>query len=154
MTNTEQPGHNDARGALRFLSELIAWVAAPWALWPHSPALAIGAVALLIGLPAVFSTPGDRPGGGVLVPVPGTVTIFLVLIQLAAATAAAWVIWPWWAATTVTTLCLIVPVTEQPRWRRLVLPIRPGLELKQPRPAQCWCSPHGQIQRLSLTDRV
>lgn len=120
VTDKSQAGHNDARGALRFLTELIAWVAAPWALWPHSPALAIGAVLLLIGLPAVFSTPGDRPGDGVLVPVPGAVTILLVLLQLAAAIAAAWLIWPWWAATSVTALCLIVPVTEQPRWRRLV----------------------------------
>lgn len=121
VSDNEQSGHNDARGALRFLSELIAWVAAPWALWPHSPALAMGAVVLLIGLPTVFSTPGDRPGGGILVPVPGTVTILLVLLQLVAATAAAWVILAWWAGATVTTLCLIVVVTEQPRWRRLVL---------------------------------
>jgi len=119
VTDKRQSGHNDARGALRFLTELVAWVAVPWALWPHSPALAIGAVMLLIGLPAVFNTPGDRPGGGALVPVPGVVTILLLLVQLAAATTAAWVIWPWWVAATVTALCLIVPVTEQPRWRRL-----------------------------------
>lgn len=121
MTTHNRPGHNDARGALRFLTELIAWVAVPWALWPHSRALAVGAVMLLIGLPAVFSTPGDRPGGDMPIPVPGIVTVLLVLIQLVAATAAAWVIWPWWAVTAVTALCLIVPVTEQPRWRRLPL---------------------------------
>ena len=119
MTGNSQPGHNDARGALRFLAELIAWVGVPWALWPHSVALAVGAVIALIGLPAVFGTPGDRPGGGAVVPVPGGVTILLVLIQLAAAIAAAWMIWPWWAATTVTVICLIVPITEQPRWRWL-----------------------------------
>lgn len=120
MIDTSQPGHNDARGALRFLTELIAWVAVPWALWPHSRALAIAAVVLLIGLPVVFSTPGDRPSGGTLVPVPGIVTILLVLVQLTAATAAAWVLWPWWAAASVTVLCLYVPITEQPRWRRLL----------------------------------
>jgi hypothetical protein len=119
VTGNSQPGHNDARGALRFLAELIAWVGVPWALWPHSVALAVGAVIALIGLPAVFGTPGDRPGGGAVVPVPGGVTILLVLIQLAAAIAAAWMIWPWWAATAVTILCLIVPITEQPRWHRL-----------------------------------
>lgn len=119
MTDQSRPGHNDARGALRFLTELIAWVAVPWALWPHSPALAIGAVVLLIGLPAVFTTPGDRPGGNTLVAVPGAVTILLLLIQLAAATAGAWVIWPWWVAAMATALCLLVPVTEQPRWHRL-----------------------------------
>lgn len=122
MTATREKspaGHNDGRAALRFLTELIAWVATPWALWPYSPVLAVGAVAILIGLPAVFSTPGDRPGGGALVPVPGMVTIALVLIQLIAATTAAWVIWPPWLAAPVTALCLLVPITEQPRWRRL-----------------------------------
>jgi hypothetical protein len=120
VIDTAHPGHDYASGGLRFLTELIAWVAVPWALWPHSTALAIGAVVVLIGLPAVFSTPGDRPGGGTLVPVPGIVTILLVLTQLAAATAAAWALWPWWAAAAVTVLCVIVPVTEQPRWRRLL----------------------------------
>jgi hypothetical protein len=120
VIDTSHPGHDYASGGLRFLTELIAWVAVPWALGPHSIALAVGAVVLLIGLPAIFSTPGDRPGGGTLVPVPGIVTILLVLMQLAAATAAAWVLGPLWAAAAVTALCLIVPVTEQPRWRRLL----------------------------------
>ena len=119
MSDESRSGHNDARGALRFLTELIAWVAAPWALWPHSPALAIAGVALLIGLPAVFATPGDRPGGGAVVAVPGKVTILLVLLQLIAATVAAWYLWPSWVAAVVTLVCLGVCVTEQPRWRRL-----------------------------------
>ena len=119
MSSTNRPGHNDARAGLRFLAELIAWVAVPWALWPHSPVLAIAAVVVLIGLPAVFATPGDRPGGGALVAVPGGVTILLVLLQLVAATVAAWFLWPWWAAAAVTVVCLVVCVTEQPRWRRL-----------------------------------
>ena len=93
-------------------------MAVPWALWPHSAVLAIGSVLVLVGLLAVFGTPGDRPGGGTLVAVPGTVTILLVLVELAAATTAAWALWPWWAAAAVTALCLIVPVTERPRWRR------------------------------------
>ena len=80
MSGAGRRGHNDARGALRFLTELIAWVAVPWALWPHGPALAIAAVVLLIGLPTVLSTPGDRPGGATLVAVPGVVTIILVLV--------------------------------------------------------------------------
>lgn len=119
MTGNSQPGHNDARGALRFLTEVIAWVAVPWALLPYSRALAIGGVVLLIGLPAVFSTPGDRPGGDAPVAVPGTMTILLVLLQVAAATIAAWVAWPWWIAAPVTVLCLLVPISEQPRWHRL-----------------------------------
>jgi hypothetical protein len=119
VIDKSRPGHNDAASALRFLAELIAWVATPWALWPHSPILAVAAVVLLIALPAVFGTPGDKPGG-VLVPAPGAVTVLLVLLQLVAAAVAAWVAWPWWAAAAVTVLCLIVPVTERPRWRRLL----------------------------------
>jgi hypothetical protein len=113
------PGHDTLSGGLRFLTELIAWVATPWALWPHSIPLAIGVVLLLIGLPAVFSTPGDRPGGGGPVAAPGIVTILLLLAQLVAATLASWVLWPRWIAVIVTALCLVVVVTEQPRWRAL-----------------------------------
>ena len=117
--SSSRPGHNDARAALRFLTELIAWVAVPWVLWPHSPALAIAGVVVLIGLPAVFGTPGDRPGGDAVVAVSGRVTILLVLLQLVAATVAAWFLWPWWVAAAVTVVCLVVCITEQPRWRRL-----------------------------------
>jgi hypothetical protein len=77
-------------------------------------------VGLLIGLPALFSTPGDRPSGVAIVPVPGVVTILLVLLQLAAAATAAWVLGPMWLAGGVTVLCVAVTITEQPRWRWLL----------------------------------
>lgn len=114
------PGHDTVAGAFRFASELVAWVATPWALWSISIPLAILSVVALIGLPAVFSTPGDRPGGDGPVSVSGGVTIGIVLLQLVAATASAWALWPWWVAVLVTALCVTVVVTEQPRWRALV----------------------------------
>ncbi|WP_410670365.1 hypothetical protein [Amycolatopsis sp. cmx-4-68] len=117
---TPAPGHDPVRGGLRFLAELIAWVAAPVALWPHSIPAAIAVVVLLIGPPAIFATPGDRPGGGGLIAASGVVTILSVLAHLVAATAAAWAIWPWWVALVVTALCVVVIGTEQPRWRSLV----------------------------------
>ncbi|GAA4667753.1 hypothetical protein [Amycolatopsis dongchuanensis] len=120
MTEKKQPGHGFVAGGLRFLTELIAWVLVPLALWPRSAFLAIAAVLLLIGLPTLFNTPGDRPRGTPVVPVPGVVTILLVLLQLAAATAAAWVLGPLWLALVVTALCVLVTVTEQPRWRWLM----------------------------------
>lgn len=116
-TTTRGPGHDPVRGGLRFLAELIAWVGTPWALWSHSVPLAIVAVVLLIVPSAIVSTPGDRPGGDAPVAVPGTVTIVLLLVQLCAATVAAWVLWPSWLAVAVTALCLLVVITEQPRWR-------------------------------------
>ncbi|MDF2492715.1 MAG: hypothetical protein K0Q58_1293 [Microbacterium sp.] len=57
-------GHDPLRGGLRFLAELVAWVAVPWALWPHSPVLAIAAVLVLVVPPAVFGTLGDRNSRG------------------------------------------------------------------------------------------
>jgi hypothetical protein len=119
MHTLRPPGHDNLRGGIRFSAELVAMVSTPVALWPRSAALAIGAVLLLIGLSAVFSTPGDRPGGDGPVAVPGIVTILLVLLHLTAATASAWTIWPWWIATAVTALCITVIGTEQSRWAAL-----------------------------------
>ena len=113
-------GHDPLRGGLRFLAELVAWVGVPWALWPHSPVLAITAVLVLVVPPAVFGTPGDRPGGDPPVAAPGAVTIVSVLAHLVGAVTAAWVLWPTTVAIAVTVLCVAVVVSEQPRWRALV----------------------------------
>jgi hypothetical protein len=102
---------------LRFLTELIAWIAAPWALAHHSLLLSAAALLLLIGLPTVLATPGDKRQ--VIVAVPGQVTIALVLLQAVTAVAASWALWPGWAATAVTLLAAACLVAEQPRWRRL-----------------------------------
>lgn len=119
-TGTQPPGHDHVRGGLRFVAEMTAWVCTPWALWSYSIPLAIGAVLLLIGLPALFGTPGDRPGGDPPVAVPGIVTVSLVVLQLVAAAASAWALWGTWIAASVTVLCLVVPFTELPRWRALL----------------------------------
>ncbi|MFG2922953.1 hypothetical protein ACGFYA_15745 [Streptomyces sp. NPDC048305] len=102
---------------LRFSTELVAWVAAPWALSSHSWWLAVLAVFVLIGLPTVFSTPGDK--AQVIVAVPGSVTVLLVLVQLAAALVSAWLAWPVWAGCLVTVLAAAALVAEVPRWRWL-----------------------------------
>jgi hypothetical protein len=104
--------------ALRFACELIAWVATPWALAPYSIPLAVTAVVVLIGLPTIFQTPGDKPR--VIVAAPGVVTILLVLLQLVAAVVAAWVAWPMVVAVVVSVLAVACVVTEQPRWRWLL----------------------------------
>lgn len=113
----ERPDDRTA-SVLRFATELVAWVATPWALWDHSRLLAVVAVAVLIGLPTVFSTPGDKKQ--VIVPVPGPVTVLLVLLQLAAAVVAAWAVWPAWAAVVVSALAATTLITERPRWRWLM----------------------------------
>ena len=117
MTKQTSPDSRLA-SALRFTTELIAWIATPWALAPHSILLAVAADVVLIGLPTVFQTPGDKPR--VVVAVPGVVTILLVLLQLVAAVVAAWVAWPVVVAVVVSLLAVACVVTEQPRWRWLL----------------------------------
>ncbi|MEU1202145.1 hypothetical protein ABZ446_38820 [Streptomyces sp. NPDC005813] len=102
---------------LRFATEIVAWVATPWALAGHSWLLAVLSVVVLIGLPTVFSTPGDK--ANVIVAVPGPVTILLVLLQLAAAVSS-WVAWPLWAAVLVSAMAAAALLTERPRWRWLI----------------------------------
>jgi hypothetical protein len=114
------PGHDPVRGGLRAAAELVAWVATPWALWPHSLPLAFAALLLLLVPPAILTTPGDRPGGDGPVAAPGIVTILSVVAHLVAAVIAAWALWPAWIASAVTVLCVVVVGTEQPRWRSLL----------------------------------
>ncbi|MDX3800514.1 hypothetical protein [Streptomyces sp. AK04-3B] len=103
---------------LRFAAELVAWVTTAWALSTYSWLLAVAAVVILVGLPTVFSTPGDKKQ--VIVPVPGAVTVLLVLLQLAAATIAAWAVWPAYAAVLVSLLVATTLVTERRRWQWLL----------------------------------
>ncbi|CND46001.1 Uncharacterised protein [Mycobacterium tuberculosis] len=99
---------------LRLLAELVARIATPWTPAPHSVPRAAASAVPLIGLPAVFSTPGDK--ARTVVAAPGIVTIALVPLQLAAV-AASWTTWPVPAAIGVTALGLGVVVLERPRWR-------------------------------------
>ncbi|MCW3816103.1 hypothetical protein ONA91_16800 [Micromonospora sp. DR5-3] len=117
MIDDRPPHRPDVASALRFLTELVAWVATPWALAPHSAALAVASVLVLIGLPTVLATPGDKKH--VVVPVPGAVTIGLVVLHVVAAVVSAWFAWPRLAAAAVTALALATVATELPRWRRL-----------------------------------
>ncbi|WP_371481687.1 hypothetical protein [Kitasatospora sp. NBC_00315] len=120
MNSTAAQGKKPVRtpDVLRFAVELIAWIATPWALAPHSVLLAVLSVVVLIGLPTLFSTPGDKQQ--VLVPVPGAVTVALVLLQLAAAVISSWVAWPAPAAILVAVLAVACAVAELPRWRGLL----------------------------------
>ncbi|WP_433601730.1 hypothetical protein ACQPXH_08490 [Nocardia sp. CA-135953] len=74
-------------------------------------------VVVLIGLPTVFATSGDKKQ--VLVAVPGWATIALVVLQLVAAVIAAWVAWPVSLAVVVSVLAVLTVIAELPRWRWL-----------------------------------
>src|SRR4051812_8571124 len=83
--------------APRFVAEIIAWVAAPWALarsgLPASWLLAVLSVVVLIGVPTVFGTPGAK-AQRTRVAVPGLAGIGLEVGQFAVAVVASWAAWP------------------------------------------------------------
>ena len=60
------------------------------ALW-----LAVPAVLILVGLPSLFSTVGDKKQ--VIVPTPGPMRVVLELALYSVAAVAPWLAWPLWA---------------------------------------------------------
>ncbi len=78
--------------SLRFLSELIAWVAGPWAVALFSTWLVLPVLALLVVLPAVFSTRNDKRT--IVVSTPGPVRVALELLLYLVAATAPWFVWP------------------------------------------------------------
>ncbi len=59
-TDFSHPYDTRLSSSLRFVSELIAWVAGPWAISTISAWLVVPALALLVGLPSIFSTRNDK----------------------------------------------------------------------------------------------
>ena len=112
------PNRPGLASALRFATELVAWVATPWALAGVSPVLSVASGVILIGLPAVFATPGDK--ARVMVASPGYVTVALVVLQIVAAVTSAWLAWPPAVAVAVCVLAAASVVAEVPRWRWLL----------------------------------
>jgi hypothetical protein len=102
--------------APRFLVEIVAWVATPWALAPHSVWLAVLAGVTLIGLPTVYGMPGAKKQRNP-VPIPAGPAIALELLQPAAACVAAFVAWPAAAGWLVVALSLVACVLQGERWR-------------------------------------
>jgi hypothetical protein len=109
-----------ASGSLRFLMELVAWIAGPWAAadltgsgWTAIPVLVV-----LLALPSVFSTPGDKHQ--VIVATPGPVRLVIELILIAVAVTGAWIAWPAWLAAMTTVAALATLITGLPRTRWLL----------------------------------
>jgi hypothetical protein len=102
--------------APRFLVEIIAWVAAPWALATHSIWLAILADVLLIGLPTVFGMSGAKKQKNP-VSIPARPAIALELLQPVAACGAAFAAWPTIVASLVVVASLVACALQLRRWR-------------------------------------
>lgn len=109
---------------LRFLVEVIAWVAGPWAAANQSFWLFVPAVVVLVGLPAVFSTAGDKRS--VVVATPGPLRVVLEIGLHVVAIATAWIVWPVWLAIATTVFVVAALATGMPRtlWLLRGAPLR------------------------------
>lgn len=101
--------------ASRFLVEVAAWVAGPWAAasltgsgWVVLPVLVV-----LVAIPAVFSTPGDK--NQIVVATPGPVRVVIEIGLLSIAIAAALVVWPVWAAVLIVVVGFVMLIAGRRR---------------------------------------
>ena len=113
------PHDTPASSMTRFGIEVVAWVAGPWAAahafgskWVVLPALLV-----LVGLPSVFNTPGDKNTTGIATP--GPIRIVIEMLLLVVAVGGAWVVWPVWAALVVAVLGAVMLTTGMARYRWL-----------------------------------
>jgi hypothetical protein len=65
------------------LTEVIAWVAGPWAASLCSNWLIVPTIVLLVGLPSIFSTTNDK--NMVVVPTPGGIRVGIEFLLYAVA---------------------------------------------------------------------
>jgi hypothetical protein len=112
-TSFSHPYDTPLSGGLRFAVEVLAWVAAPWAAAQEAWWLAVPLLLVLVALPAVFSTPGDKRQ--VIVATPGPLRVGIELLLHAAAIAGAWLAWPAWAAVLVAIVVAAALITGLPR---------------------------------------
>jgi len=115
----DHPYDTALSSGLRFLAELFEWAACAWAAAQVSPWLAILVLVILIGLPTVFSTPGDK--NQYIVATPGPFRVLLELAVHAVGVACVWVVWPVWLAIIVSIIVLVAILIGLPRTRWLLL---------------------------------
>ena len=113
------PYDTAASSGTRFVIEVVAWIAGPWAAGRllGSGWYAIPTVLVLVALPALFNTPGDKNTTGIATP--GPIRIAIEMLLLAVAVGSAWIVWPTWAALGVTAVGLALLITGLPRYRWL-----------------------------------
>jgi hypothetical protein len=104
--------------SLRFSTEVIAWVAGPWAASLYSNWLIVPTVVLLVGLPSVFSTTGDK--NMVIVRTPGSIRVVIEFFLYAVAAVAPWFVWPPVVSAVAGIIVVATIVTGAPRTRWLL----------------------------------
>lgn len=103
----------------RFIIEVVAWIAGPCATGEvlGSPWWAVPALIVLVALPAVFNTPGDKHTTGIATP--GPIRIAIEMLLLVVAIVAAWIVWPEWLAVLVTLVGVMLLRSGVARYRWL-----------------------------------
>ena len=114
----DHPFDTSLSSGLRFLAEIIAWVACAWAAARESIWLAIPVLVILIGLPSVFSTPGDKKQ--IIVATPGPLRVLLEFALYIVAVACVWAVWPAWLAVVSTLIVIASIAVGIPRTRWLL----------------------------------
>lgn len=116
---TTGPYDTPRSSATRFLVELAAWTAGPWAAAElFGPWAIIPAVVVLVGVPAIFSTPGDKRT--ILVATPGPVRMLIEVALAGVALISSAYVWPVWASLAVAILVAAMLATNARRLRWLV----------------------------------
>ena len=103
---------------LRFLTEIIVWVSCAWAAGQRSVWLAIPVLVVLIGLPSIFSTPGDKKQ--IVLATPGPLRVLLELALYGVGVACVWAVWPTWLAIIATLIVLAALALGIPRIKWLL----------------------------------
>jgi len=112
------PYDSPLSSGLRFLTEILGWVACTLAAYNQSVWLAIPALIILVGLPTVFSTPGDKKQ--VIVATPGPLRLILEIVLFVLFVVCAWAVWPTWMAIITTVVVVAAFVTGLPRAKWLL----------------------------------
>jgi hypothetical protein len=93
-------------------------VSGPWAAAQLSVWLIVPALIVLVSLPSVFSTRGDKRQ--IIVAIPGLLRVLLELTLHVVAIAGAWLVWPAWAAAAATLCVLLAIALGVPRTKWLL----------------------------------
>ncbi len=114
----DHPYDTPLRSGLRFLAEIIEWIACTAAAAQVSFWLPIPVLVILIGLPTVFSTPGDKKQ--TIVATPGALRVLLEHAIHLVGVACVWAVWPAWLAVGATLVIIAAVVVGLPRTRWLL----------------------------------
>ena len=102
----KNPYDTPVSSGLRFLMDLAAWIAVPWWAWEASgPISGIPTFLILLAIPAVFSTTGDK--WQVIVPTPGPIRLVIELGLFAVAVLGASLAWSPYSGVAVSVIAVL-----------------------------------------------